>query len=127
MGLEGKQDLICSKPLLLHAAPQYLFSVPFQLIPWACFRESAEFPNEAYAGRKEVVLQHRQEKKRFEKFEKNLFKLKNLPASTLDGKEIELAANIELPADVPSVLAHGAKGIGLYRTEYIYMNRKSPD
>ena len=67
---------------------------------------------------------YKQEKRRFEKFGKHLLKLKNLPAKTLDNKEIQLAANIESPADVPSVLAHGAKGIGLYRTEYFYMNRK---
>ncbi|MFH1381074.1 MAG: phosphoenolpyruvate--protein phosphotransferase, partial [Candidatus Omnitrophota bacterium] len=67
---------------------------------------------------------YRLERKRFEKFEKHLLKLKDLPAKTLDGKEIELAANIESPFDVPSVLAHGAKGIGLYRTEYFYMNKK---
>ena len=72
---------------------------------------------------KETIKKYKNEKKRFETFEKHLVKLKNLPARTLDGKEIELAANIEMPSDVPSVLAHGAKGIGLYRTEYIYMNR----
>ena len=33
-------------------------------------------------------------------------------------------ANIEVPEDVPSVLAHGGEGIGLYRTEYFYMNRR---
>ncbi|MBL7155695.1 MAG: phosphoenolpyruvate--protein phosphotransferase [Candidatus Omnitrophica bacterium] len=73
---------------------------------------------------KETIKKYLQDKKRFAKFEKFLFKLKDLPAETLDGKEIELAANIELPDDVPGVLAHGAKGVGLYRTEYIYMNRK---
>jgi phosphotransferase system enzyme I (PtsI) len=71
-----------------------------------------------------TIRKYRAEKKRFEKFEKHLVKLKNLPAKTLDGKEVALAANIELPEDVPGVLAHGAKGIGLYRTEYVYMNRK---
>ncbi|MGB2705477.1 MAG: phosphoenolpyruvate--protein phosphotransferase [Candidatus Omnitrophota bacterium] len=74
--------------------------------------------------RRETIKKYHLKKKRFEKFEKHLLKLKNLPAKTLDGKEIELAANIELPDDVPGVLAHGAKGIGLYRTEYFYMNRK---
>ncbi|MBL7158169.1 MAG: phosphoenolpyruvate--protein phosphotransferase [Candidatus Omnitrophica bacterium] len=72
----------------------------------------------------ETLKKYRLQKKRFETFEKHLIKLKNLPAVTSDGKKIALAANIELPNDVPSVLAHGAKGIGLYRTEYFYMNRK---
>ena len=65
------------------------------------------------------------EQKRFEKFEKHLIKLKDLPAKTLDGKVIELAGNIESPYDVPGVVAHGARGIGLYRTEYFYMNKKT--
>jgi phosphotransferase system enzyme I (PtsI) len=43
---------------------------------------------------------------------------------TLDGKHIEIAANIELPDEVPAVKLHGANGIGLYRTEFFYMNRK---
>ncbi|MDP2912711.1 MAG: phosphoenolpyruvate--protein phosphotransferase [Candidatus Omnitrophota bacterium] len=56
--------------------------------------------------------------------EKHLLELKDLPCVTIDGKRIELVANIEVPEDVTSVLAHGAEGIGLYRTEYFYMNRK---
>ena len=57
-------------------------------------------------------------------FGKHLSELKNLPCVTLDGRHIELAANIEVPEDVSGVIAHGASGIGLYRTEYFYMNRK---
>jgi phosphotransferase system enzyme I (PtsI) len=73
---------------------------------------------------RQTVRKYQLEKKRFERFGKHLLKLKNLPAKTIDGKEIELAGNIELPDDVPSVLAHGGKGVGLFRTEYMYMNRK---
>jgi len=54
----------------------------------------------------------------------NLVTLKDLPAQTLDGKLVTLAANIEFPEEVPSVLLHGADGVGLYRTEFFYMNRK---
>ena len=50
--------------------------------------------------------------------------LRNLPAETKDGRKVQLAANIELPEEIPSVIEHGAEGIGLYRTEYFYMNRK---
>ncbi len=49
---------------------------------------------------------------------------KDLPAITLDGKSVAIVANIELPEEVPSVKLHGAQGIGLYRTEFFYMNRK---
>jgi phosphotransferase system enzyme I (PtsI) len=45
------------------------------------------------------------------------------PAVTLDGRRVELGANIELPGDVDHVLAAGADSIGLYRTEFFYLNR----
>jgi len=50
--------------------------------------------------------------------------VKDLPAVTIDGKTVEMVANIELPEEVPSVKLHGGAGIGLYRTEFFYMNRK---
>ncbi len=50
--------------------------------------------------------------------------IRNLPAQTTDGRQVTLAANIEFPDEIPSVLEHGADGVGLYRTEYFYMNRK---
>lgn len=49
--------------------------------------------------------------------------LKELPAKTRDDREVLIAANIELPEEIPGVIEHGARGIGLYRTEYFYMNR----
>jgi phosphotransferase system enzyme I (PtsI) len=50
--------------------------------------------------------------------------LHDLPAQTLDGHRIILSGNIELPTDVPTVLAAGAEGIGLFRTEFLYLGRK---
>ncbi len=61
---------------------------------------------------------------RFVKFERTLIGLKDKPAQTLDGHRIEMSANIELPEEVESVVSHGAEGIGLYRTEFFYMNRR---
>jgi phosphoenolpyruvate-protein phosphotransferase (PTS system enzyme I) len=46
-----------------------------------------------------------------------------LPARTQDKHEIVLAANIEFPEEISSCISHGAQGVGLYRTEYFYMNR----
>jgi len=63
-------------------------------------------------------------RKRFIAFGKHLLETKELPAETKDGRKIELMCNIEIPEEVSSVLAHGAEGIGLYRTEYFYMSRK---
>jgi phosphotransferase system enzyme I (PtsI) len=53
-----------------------------------------------------------------------LLEEKDLPAVTLDGRRINLYANIEFPEEVPSVLAHGGEGVGLYRTEFLYLNRE---
>ena len=50
---------------------------------------------------------------------------KDLPAITLDGVKVEINANIEFPDEVPGVKLYGGEGIGLYRTEFFYMNRKN--
>lgn len=49
--------------------------------------------------------------------------LKNLPAQTMDGKNISILANLELSSEIPAVRKYGAEGVGLYRTEFLYMNR----
>ncbi|MCM8794607.1 MAG: phosphoenolpyruvate--protein phosphotransferase [Candidatus Omnitrophica bacterium] len=64
-------------------------------------------------------------RKKFQATDRALRRSRALPAETPDGKRIHLAANIELPQEIPSVLDHGAEGIGLYRTEFLYLNRKS--
>ncbi len=64
-----------------------------------------------------------QQQARFVKFRTELEKLRDLPAQTPDGRRLTLAANIEFHYEMDSVIAHGAEGIGLYRTEYFYMNR----
>jgi phosphotransferase system enzyme I (PtsI) len=53
-----------------------------------------------------------------------LKRLKTAPASTLDGVPISLQANIELPSDVEPVKANGAMGVGLFRSEFLFMNRR---
>ncbi len=49
--------------------------------------------------------------------------LRETTSTTRDGRHIVLSANIELPADVPTVAQNGAEGVGLYRTEFLYLNR----
>ncbi len=51
---------------------------------------------------------------------------KELEARTTDGIQVTLRANIELVEEVPSIIAHGADGVGLYRTEFLFLNRKEP-
>ncbi len=71
----------------------------------------------------DTIDQYTREEKRFIKLVSELDKLRTLPSETLDGVKIQLAANIEFPGEIPSLIAHGAEGIGLYRTEYFYLNR----
>jgi len=72
---------------------------------------------------KKTLDRYLSEKKKYAKLEKELSTLKNLPCETLDGHRIELSANMELPEEIPSVIKHGADGIGLYRSEFFYINR----
>jgi phosphotransferase system enzyme I (PtsI) len=53
-----------------------------------------------------------------------LKRLKSTPSATLDGTPVELFANIELPQDLGDVQESGAQGVGLFRTEFLFMNRK---
>jgi phosphotransferase system enzyme I (PtsI) len=52
-----------------------------------------------------------------------LDRLRHTPAITLDGQAVELLANIELPGDAAGALAAGAVGVGLFRSEFLFMNR----
>ena len=55
---------------------------------------------------------------------KKIYILRNKETVTKDGKKIGLYANIELPEELDSVIKYGAEGIGLFRTEYLYLKRK---
>jgi len=56
--------------------------------------------------------------------QKKLSKIKNIQCKTLNNEKIELLANIEVPEDISSVKDNRASGIGLFRTEFLFMNRK---
>ncbi|MEM1107490.1 MAG: phosphoenolpyruvate--protein phosphotransferase [Planctomycetota bacterium] len=68
------------------------------------------------------LLEYKQEARRIAKLETELGKLRDLPAITKDGTEIDLLGNIEFPTEVPDALEKGAVGIGLYRTEFLYLS-----
>ena len=72
----------------------------------------------------ETLNLYAQELEKLKGISARFWAVKDLPAVTKDGKKIEISANIELPDEVPAVRLHGGQGIGLYRTEYFYMNRK---
>lgn len=54
----------------------------------------------------------------------SLDELVNLPAETRDGTRIELLGNIEFPQEIPMMLSCGGEGVGLYRTEYLYLSKE---
>jgi phosphotransferase system enzyme I (PtsI) len=55
--------------------------------------------------------------------EQSLEVLRDTPATTKDGRRLVLSANVELPEDLPLIAESGAEGIGLYRTEFLFLNR----
>jgi phosphotransferase system enzyme I (PtsI) len=57
--------------------------------------------------------------------EEKLIEIQKQPAVTLDGKFIHLSANIEDQKDIEAVIAHGAEGVGLFRTEFLFISRDS--
>ncbi|WP_453997303.1 phosphoenolpyruvate--protein phosphotransferase [Bacillus nitroreducens] len=71
----------------------------------------------------EVLAQYRQKKEQYEAQKEEWAKLKNEKTVTSDGQHVELAANIGTPEDVKGVLDNGGEGVGLYRTEFLYMGR----
>ncbi len=86
-------------------------------------------------GRKGVVLvgpddqtvrHYKKRQREIERIHAARRKLRFAPTVTCDGESIVLQANVELPADLETAVQVGAQGIGLYRTEYLFMNRDEP-
>ncbi|OIJ30378.1 phosphoenolpyruvate--protein phosphotransferase [Staphylococcus sp. LCT-H4] len=69
------------------------------------------------------VIAYQNKRERFFEDKQELQKLRDEETKTLDGKHAELAANIGTPNDLKGVIENGAEGIGLYRTEFLYMGR----
>ncbi|HAJ72309.1 MAG TPA: phosphoenolpyruvate--protein phosphotransferase, partial [Methylophilaceae bacterium] len=77
---------------------------------------------------KEILAEYELKQDQWQLEQQKLQLIKSTKAVTIDGIAIELFANIEVPEDVISVKAAGATGIGLYRTEFLFMNRREmPD
>ena len=73
----------------------------------------------------ETLARYAEIESRRAKVTAKLKELRETTSTTRDGRHIVLSANIELPEDVDAVAANGAEGIGLYRTEFLYLNRTS--
>ena len=72
---------------------------------------------------KKELEQYRAIQQKYVALEHVLLEEIHLPAETKDGFRIKIEANMELAEEIPSLLQHGAEGIGLYRTEYLFLNR----
>ena len=71
-----------------------------------------------------VLAEYRLKQSHWKLERQKLSRIKTAAAETLDGTVVELFANIELPSDLDAVKQSGATGIGLFRTEFLFMNRK---
>ncbi|MFH6271942.1 phosphoenolpyruvate--protein phosphotransferase [Staphylococcus aureus] len=69
------------------------------------------------------LIAYQDKRERYFADKKELQKLRDADTVTVDGVHAELAANIGTPNDLPGVIENGAQGIGLYRTEFLYMGR----
>ncbi|KAI69596.1 phosphoenolpyruvate--protein phosphotransferase [Staphylococcus aureus] len=72
---------------------------------------------------KDELIAYQDKRERYFADKKELQKLRDADTVTVDGVHAELAANIGTPNDLPGVIENGAQGIGLYRTEFLYMGR----
>lgn len=77
---------------------------------------------------RDTLAEYRLRQDQWELEQQKLKRIKSTKAVTLDGTPVELHANIEVPDDVVKAKAAGATGVGLYRTEFLFMNRRDmPD
>ncbi len=74
---------------------------------------------------REQLVAYQEKKKQYNSFQAHLILNRDLPAETSDGFRVALAGNIETPEETESIISHGASNIGLYRTEFLYLNRQT--
>ena len=73
----------------------------------------------------QTIQQYEEYSKEFEELEHKLDEIRAKPAVTRDGVRIKLLGNIEFPEEAETVLQKGGEGIGLYRTEFLYLNKRT--
>lgn len=73
---------------------------------------------------KNLLAEYKLRQSQFVLEKQKLKRLRTARATTLDGTRIELQANIEMPTDLPQVMENGAAGVGLFRSEFLFLNRE---
>ena len=71
----------------------------------------------------EMIKVYDDKRRHFETAQENFLKYAKLPAVTKDNYRVDIGGNIEFIEEIPTAVSHGAEGIGLYRTEFIYINK----
>ena len=71
----------------------------------------------------QTLKQYQRLKESYEAFQRSLEELRALPAVTPDNHQVTLAANIEIPQELDEIFRHGAEGVGLFRTEFLFLDR----
>lgn len=74
----------------------------------------------------ETFREYLKRKQSYEYLEKELHSFKELPAITTDNERVALRGNFELASEFPAAHKHGSEGVGLYRTEFLYLGRNEP-
>jgi phosphotransferase system enzyme I (PtsI) len=72
---------------------------------------------------RETLTRYHARKQHLEYVGRALHKLGSMPAETQDGYRVRVSGNIEFPTELPAARAHGAEGVGLYRSEFLYVSR----
>lgn len=73
----------------------------------------------------ETIAKYREKQAKIAEYKRELATLKDAESITVDGRKVELAANIGTPSNVEGALKNGAEGVGLFRTEFLYMDKES--
>ncbi len=73
---------------------------------------------------KAVLEEYREKSRRYAHYRLEVIQNSSLPAETVDGYRIKVKANMELMDEIPMVIQHGAEGVGLFRTEFLYLARR---
>ncbi len=72
----------------------------------------------------DIIIAYQEKQLELERYRSSIDRISHLPAETVDGHRIAVQANLELLEEVVPARDHGAEGIGLYRTEFLYLRRK---
>ena len=72
----------------------------------------------------DTIAEYERRRSKAEMFERQLLRYVDVPAETKDGLLLRMLANVDKAEEIPDALHYGAEGIGLYRTEFLFMNRK---